>query len=98
MVLTYLDPRSAPAAPITPYAAKRVVPKPGEPLRIGLMANGFPDSVAFLERVQEALQTRTPSDTVFVLHNKGNASAVATVGQIDAMASEAQVVVTAYGH
>ena len=62
------------------------------------MANGFPDSVAFLERVRESLKRRTPADTVIVVHNKGNASAVATEAQIDALAGEAQVVVTAYGH
>ena len=62
------------------------------------MANGFPDSVAFLECVRESLAKRTPSDTVIVLHNKGNASAIATEAQIAALAREAQVVVTAYGH
>jgi hypothetical protein len=97
-VITYLDPRSAPAAPVEPYTAKRRLPAAGEPLRIGLMANGFPDSVPFLERVREALLKRTPPDTVIVLHNKGNASAIATDAQIDALAAESQVVVTAYGH
>ena len=97
-MITYLDPRSAPAAPVEPYLAERCIPPLGEALRIGLMANGFPDSVAFLERVGESLRKRTPPGTVIVLHNKGNASAVATEAQIDALASEAQVVVTAYGH
>lgn len=97
-MISYLDPRSAPAAPIDPYAVSRSPLGTGEPLRIGLMANGFPDSVAFLERVRESVQRLTPFGTVIVLHNKGNASAIATEAQIDALAAEAHVVVTAYGH
>ena len=97
-MITYLDPRSAPSAPIDPYIAQRTLLAEGEPLRIGLMANGFPDSVAFLERVRDALTRHTPAGTVFALHNKGNASAVATSAQIDALANDAHVVVTAYGH
>ena len=97
-VITYLDPRSAPSAPIDPYVVSRKPLADGEPLRIGLMANGFPDSVAFLERVRDSLTHHTPDGTVIVLHNKGNASAVATPAQIDALANDAHVVVTAYGH
>jgi hypothetical protein len=97
-VISYLDPRSAPAAPIDPYVVRRKELAPGEPLRIGLMANGFPDSVAFLERVSDSLKRSTPEGTIVVVHNKGNASAIATEAQIDALAAEAHVVVTAYGH
>ena len=42
-VITYLDPRSAPSAPVDPYVARFTPPPAGEPLRIGLMANGFPN-------------------------------------------------------
>ena len=97
-VITFLDPRSAPSAPIEPYTARRQIPAVGEPLRIGLMANGFPDSVAFLERVGESLRKRTPPDTIVVLHDKRNASALATDAQIEALACESHVVVTSYGH
>lgn len=97
-MITYLDPRSAPSAPVDPYVARFTPPAAGEPIRIGLMANGFPDSVAFLERVRDSLARHTPAGTVYVLHNKGNASAIATPAQIDALAIEADAVVTAYGH
>ncbi len=97
-MITFLDPRSEPSAPPTPYAARWVGPSEGQNIRIGLFANGFPDSVAFLEQVQLALVDALPEGTEFVFRNKGNASAVATPEQVHELASQVHAVVAAYGH
>jgi hypothetical protein len=99
MTVTYLDPRAQPSAPVEPYAAKSAwdTSSPG-PLVVGLLANGFPDSVAFLHLVEASLLTRLPASTTTTFLNKGNASAPATEAQVNTMAAEVHVVVTAYGH
>jgi hypothetical protein len=66
-------------------------------LTIGLLANGFPDSVTFLKAVGEALKTRLPEIRLLPF-DKGNASIVADDALLGAIAAECQAVVTAYGH
>ena len=68
---------------------------PGE--TIGLFANGFPDSVAFLEHVGAALQRSLPGVGV-KLWNKGNASALASEQHLGEIQAECTAVVAAYGH
>ena len=97
-MITFLDPRSEPSAPATPYAATWVRPPTGQPIKIGLFANGFPDSVNFLEQLRLSLIDALPSGTEFVMRNKGNASAVATPQQVHELASQVHAVVAAYGH
>jgi hypothetical protein len=99
MTVTFLDPRAQPSAPIEPYSATAAWrPDDGSTLVLGLLANGFPDSEAFLRRVETALLARLPEATTTRFLNKGNASAPATEAQVNAMAEEVHVVVTAYGH
>jgi hypothetical protein len=99
MAITFLDPRAEPSAPVEPYAATTDwSAASGEPLTIGLLANGFPDSENFLRCVERALLTRLPEGTATRFLNKGNASAPASPAQIDAIAAEVAVAVTAYGH
>ncbi len=96
--VTFLDPRSQPAAAPVPYTAQFRAPSAGDPIRIGLFANGFPDSVAFLGHVETALAALLPLGTTFQHHNKGNASAVASAEQLSALVAGADAVVAAYGH
>jgi hypothetical protein len=98
MTITYLDPRATPSAAIEPYAPIRRHRSTDDPLTIGLLANGFPDSDNFTRLVGEALLRKLPADTRSYFLNKGNASAPATQAQVDGMAAEVHVVVTAYGH
>jgi hypothetical protein len=98
MTITYLDPRATPSAPIEPYEPIRSWQPGNGPLTIGLLANGFPDSDTFVRLVGESLLRKLPSDTRTYFLNKGNASAPATQAQVDGMAAEVHVVVTAYGH
>ena len=52
--MEFHDPRADPSAPVEAYALSIDLTR--GPVAIGLLANGFPDSVAFLERVEEALR------------------------------------------
>jgi hypothetical protein len=97
-MITYLDPRGEPSTPVTPYQLPWPEQQQTEPRTIGLFANGFPDSVNFLEHVQVALAALLPAQSSFILVNKGNASAVATTDQLDRFTGTVDAVVAAYGH
>ena len=68
-----------------------------ESLSIGLLANGFPDSVEFLDQVEAALAASLPNAT-FRRYNKRNASAIASDVMLDTIAAECGALVAAYGH
>jgi hypothetical protein len=94
-VVQFLDPRAGIAAAAEPY--ELAADWSGGPPTIGLLANGFPDSVAFLAQVGEAIRRRVP-DVVLHSWDKGNASAPASDQLLDGIAAEVQAVVAAYGH
>ena len=96
MPVTYLDPRAGPGLPVQPYTA--LLRTDRKAVTIGLLANGFPDSVAFLDHVEKALADAAPAGTAFLRYDKGNASAPASDEMVTAMSREVQAVVTAYGH
>lgn len=89
-----MDPRGEPSAPIEPYQQAAALTA-GE--TIGLFANGFPDSVAFLEHLGAALRQAAPGVDV-KLWNKGNASALASDRHLGEISAECTAVVAAYGH
>lgn len=92
--MEFLDPRGTPTAPLEPYRLRAPL-EPGE--TVGLFANGFPDSVSFLEHVGAALRELVPGLQVR-LWNKGNASALASPQHLDEIQRECSAVVAAYGH
>ena len=92
--MEFLDPRGTPLAPIEPYRGKAALAA-GE--TIGLFANGFPDSVAFLEHIGVALTRALPGVDV-QLWNKGNASALASPAHLGEIEAQCSAVVAAYGH
>lgn len=92
--MEFHDPRGAPIAPITPYCGTASL-SPGE--TVGLFANGFPDSVAFLEHLGDSLRRTLPGIEVR-LWNKGNASALASETDLAEIAETCSAVVAAYGH
>ena len=92
--MEFLDPRGESVTPVEPYGARTPL-LPGE--TVGLFANGFPDSVAFLEHVGAALQRAVPGVGV-KLWNKGNASALASEQHLGEIQAECTAVVAAYGH
>ncbi len=64
---------------------------------VGLLANGFPDSVEFLDAVGEAITARRP-DIQLARWNKGDASAIANDTMLGEIEAECAAVVAAYGH
>ncbi len=73
MGMEFLDPRGVPSRPVDDYALTAAL-EPGD--SVALFANGFPDSVAFLEHLDKALSHELPGVS-FQHFDKGNASALA---------------------
>ena len=92
--MEFLDPRGTSLTPIEPYRGRAALAA-GD--TIGLFANGFPDSVAFLDHIGTALQQAIPGIGIMAW-NKGNASALASVQHLDEIQAECSAVVAAYGH
>ncbi len=92
-MLEFHDPRGVPSTQATPYELSHPLERGST---IALMANGFPDSVEFLDHIAIALGELL-DDASFVKFNKGNASALAS-DEMLASAAECDAVVAAYGH
>jgi hypothetical protein len=92
--MEFMDPRGVPSRAIEPY---ELTAELNEGDTVALFANGFPDSVAFLEHVEKSLSHELPG--VDFLHlDKGNASAPASAEHLSAIAESCVAVVAAYGH
>jgi len=94
-MITFLDPRSEPGAPIEEYTL--AIDVAAEPTVIGLVANGFPDSEEFLDQIEKALAVAVPSASVR-RWNKRNASATISDDMLEEVVGSCQAVVAAYGH
>lgn len=92
--MQFVDPQPAPSVAADIYDLTNPL-EPG--VSIGLYANGFPDSVAFLDAVEVALSARLEQPS-FVRFDKGNASRLASDDEIAAAAERCDAVVAAYGH
>ncbi|MEZ5410728.1 MAG: hypothetical protein R2761_22060 [Acidimicrobiales bacterium] len=95
MAVRFLDPRGSIGTPIEPYTLSADW-SAGAPA-IGLLANGFPDSVNFLTEIGEVLATELPGVRT-VLWNKGDASSLASDDLLTTIVGEVQAVIAAYGH
>lgn len=95
MTIEYLDPRAEPGLPVDAYDLSVDLSEPG--ITIGLLANGFPDSMNFLTQVGEVLKKRLPGIDVKTF-DKGNASIIAGDALLDEIAGQCRAVVMAYGH
>ncbi len=93
MAIEYLDPKAEPAEPVTLYDLSAG----SGTLTVGLLANGFPDSVPFLDAVGESLRRVRP-DVEVRAWNKGNASMVADDQLMGEITDDCDAVVAAYGH
>ena len=94
MTIQFHDPRGETRVAPQPYDLS--LPDLDEPV-IGLLANGFPDSVAFLDAVETALAEARPNAR-FVRYLKPGASAPADDALVARIATECDALVTAYGH
>lgn len=93
--LEFIDPRAEPGTPVEPYELS--IDLDDGAVSIGLLANGFPDSEAFLDHVEKSLAQQLPAAT-FHRYNKHNASSVVSDEMLDTIVAECRAVVAAYGH
>ncbi len=94
MTIDFLDPRGEPETVPVPYDLHADL---AGPATVALLANGFPDSVAFLDQVEAALGSLRP-ELGFARYDKGNASSIADDEMLDSIAGECNALVAAYGH
>ena len=98
MTIRFHDPRGEVATPIEPYElAHDLTRDEGAGTSVALLANGFPDSEAFLDALGAVLKERFPRLTIRAW-NKGNASIPAPQKMLDEIQSTCQVAIAAYGH
>jgi len=95
-MIEYHNPDAAVGIEETPYDLS-VSMSAAEPVSIGLLANGFPDSVEFLDEVGTALRELLPNIDVHA-YNKGNASIPASEQLLGEIGGECVGVIAAYGH
>ena len=94
MGISFVDPRGESAVEPEPYELAATL-EPGT--KVGLLANGFPDSVEFLDAVGDAITALRP-DIQLARWNKGDASAIANDTMLGEIEAECSAVVAAYGH
>jgi hypothetical protein len=95
-MIEYHNPDARVGVEETPYElAVKIGPE--DATSIGLLANGFPDSVEFLNELGAALQRLRPGITAHA-YNKGNASIPASEQLLGEIGGECVGVVAAYGH
>ena len=93
MPVTFLDPTAEAGTAVEPY---ELFADTSGPIRLGLIANAFPDGARFMDKLEAVLATAMPQAT-FRRYQKANVAAV-TDEQIDAITEECDAVVAAWGH
>lgn len=94
MSIEFHDPRATPSIAATPYTLNSTLE--GD-ISIGLLANGFPDSEAFLDEVEISLAKTLPAASIR-RYNKYGASVPANDELMDQIKAECDVFLSAYGH
>ncbi len=95
-MIEFHDPRAEIGVEVEPYMLG-IDLGTEEPVTVGFLANGFPDSDVFLSVVAEAVTSALPSVTA-AHWNKGNASIPANDEILGEIENRCQAVVAAYGH
>ena len=93
-MIEYHNPDASVGVEETPYDLSVAV---SSEATVGLLANGFPDSVEFLAEVGKALQALRPGLSI-KHYNKGNASVPANEQLLGEIGGECVGVIAAYGH
>jgi hypothetical protein len=96
-VIEFLDPHSPPEQAAQHYGLGLGSMLDGGSPRLGLLANGFADSEAFLDEVQVALATRVPRAT-FVRARKPSPTVVVSDDTFADLVERCDAVISAYGH
>ncbi len=95
-MIEYHNPDASVGVDETPYDLSVAI-SGEQSTSIGLLANGFPDSVEFLNALGDALKKLHPSIDIHA-YNKGNASIPAGEQLLGEIGGECVGVVAAYGH
>ena len=93
MPVTFLDPTAESGVPVEAY---ELFADTSGPIRLGLIANAFPDGVKFMDKLESELATALPQAT-FRRYQKPNVAPV-TGELIEAITEECDAVVAAWGH
>ena len=94
MSVQFHDPKAEPLAAPEPY--RLGVAFVGD-VTIGMLANGFPDSVEFLQAVESSLSSVLPR-AQFKRFNKGDPSIPVPDEMLAELVEDCDAVVAAYGH
>ncbi len=93
MTVTFLDPTAEGGIPVEPY---ELFADTSGPIRIGLLANAFPDGVKFMDNLESELASALPQ-AALLRYQKPNVAPV-TGELIDAITEECDAVLAAWGH
>ena len=94
--MRFHDPRAEVAVTADPYTLG-IDLEQANSCRVGFLANGFPDSVPFLEALADALGKRLPQ--LKPRHwNKGNASIPAPDDMLAEIEADCDALIAAWGH
>lgn len=94
MTVEFYDPRGEPVAEPVPYELKADLSKP---VSIALLSNGFPDAVAFLEKIRSVIGPKI-GDATFRVYDKGDPTLSISEEMLNDIEAECTAVVSAYGH
>ena len=95
-MIEFHDPRGESAVANTPYELS-IQLRGTNQVTLGLLANGFPDSVNFLNRLGEAIAHKEPGIKL-EHYDKGNASVAANDEMLADITQKCDAVIAAYGH
>ena len=95
-MVEYLNPNASVGIEDTPYYLSVQVDC-ASATTIGLLANGFPDSVEFIDEVGAALSRLRPGISLKT-YNKGNATIPAPEKLLGEIGGDCVGVIAAYGH
>ena len=95
-MIEYHNPEGVRSTPAMPYNLSLSLGASSE-ATLGLLANGFPNSVNFLDAVESALLSRCPRLAI-KRFDKGNASIVAPTELVAELVNSCDGLIAAYGH
>ena len=96
MAIQFHNPEGASAIADTAYELSLTLDSEST-ARIGLLANGFPDSEEFLTLIEASLLKHCPGLDIR-RYNKGNASIPASSELLSSISADCEGLITAYGH
>lgn len=93
MPVTFLEPTAEAGRPVEAY---ELFADTSGPIRLGLIANAFPDGVEFMDKLEAELATALPQAS-FRRYKKPDVAPV-TEHLIEAITEECDAVLAAWGH